>query len=323
MTKLRIRRLLVAGGAGFLGAAFVRDRLRADPEIEITVVDALRRPGAQQDLEELLRDQRLQLVQGDAGDRPTVEPLAAKADAIVNFATEEFVGEGRADGQAFVHTDIGGTVTLLDAARKYRLQRFLLVSSAEVYGPVKAGPHREEDPVAPTTLAAAARAAAELLAQNYQATTSLPVVITRAACAYGPRQPLDQPVGRMIASALLDRPLASEGGDASPAREYLHADDQASALARALWKGEAGRIYNIGNGQVVSASELAERILRLADKPLSLKRSIKDGRWSYAIDSRRMRPLGWEPRYGLDDGLRMTIDWYRRNPSWWELDQAA
>src|SRR5207237_1227231 len=204
----RIRHLLVAGGAGFLGAAFVRDRLRADPEILITVLDALRRPAAAGDLADLVEDRRFRLVRGDVCDRSLVEDLAGKADAIVNFASEEFVGGTSADAPAFARTDVQGTANLLEAARKFRHQRFLLASSMEVYGPVKGAPNREDDAIDPRTLAAAARAAAGMLARAYQVTHGLPVLITRGVPSYGPRQPLDQPVAGMIAAALQGLPVA-------------------------------------------------------------------------------------------------------------------
>src|SRR2546430_11314759 len=201
MGKLRIRHLLVAGGAGFLGSAFVRDRLRADPEILITVLDALRRPGAQADLEDVGDDRRFKLVRGDVRDRAVVERLAAAVDATINFASEEFTGSGAADGPGLARTDIEGTAVLLEAARKFRHQRFLLVSSGEVYGPLKAAANREEDRLAPTSLPASVRAA-EILASAYQASYGVPVLITRATTAYGPRQPVNQFVASLIASAL-------------------------------------------------------------------------------------------------------------------------
>ena len=323
MSKLRIRHLLVAGGAGFLGSAFVRDRLRADPEILITVLDAVRRPGADTDLADLADDKRLTLVTGDVRDRAVVEQLAGGADATVNFASEEFTEGAEPDGPALARTDVEGTAVLLEAARKYRQQRFVLVSTDEVYGPVKAAPNREEDRVAPRSLAAAARAAAESLAAAYHASHGVPVLITRGGAAYGPHQPVTQLVARMITSVLADRPVIIDG-DGSAARDYLHVDDQVAGIARVLWKGEPGSAYNIGSGVQVSASHLADAILHLCGKPSSLKRLTKDRpSWSYAIETRRMRPLGWEPLYKFAEGIRLTVDWYRKNETWWRLTETA
>jgi len=321
--KLRIRHLLVAGGAGFLGSAFVRDRLRADPEILITVLDALRRPGAEADLDDVRDDRRFKLVRGDVCDRAVVHPLAAKVDASINFASEEFTGSGAADGPALARTDIEGTVVLLEAARKFQHQRFLLVSSGEVYGPLKSAANREEDRLAPKSLPASARAAAETLAGAYQASYGVPVVITRAATAYGPRQPVNQLVASLIASALNGQAVVIEG-NGSATRDYLHVDDQVAAIARVLWKGEPGTAYNIGDGVQISGSELADTILDACGKPSSLKRLTRKGPgWSYGVDPRRMRPLGWDPLVRFPDGIRLTVDWYQKNQTWWRLRDVA
>jgi dTDP-glucose 4,6-dehydratase len=320
MSKVRIRHLLVAGGAGFLGSAFVRDRLRADPEIMITALDALRRPGSDADLADLADDKRFKLVRGDVRDRSVVEALASTADAIVNFASEEFTG---GDGPEFARTDVEGTVALLEAARKFQPQRFLLASTDEVYGPVRSAPNREEDRIAPASIAAGARAAAETLAAAYHATYGVPVLITRGAVAYGQRQPSGQPVADMITSALADRPVVIDG-DGSAMRDYLHVDDQVAAIARVIWKGEPGAAYNIGAGLQVSASHLADMILQRCGKPSSLKHLTRDRpNRSYAIDTKRMRPLGWEPQAKLADGIRQTVDWYQGNAAWWRLTDTA
>src|SRR5256884_6644504 len=224
MGKLRIRHLLVAGGAGFLGSAFVRDRLRADPEILITVLDDLRRAGAEADLQDVDDDRRFALVQGDVRDRTVVERLAASVDATINCASEEFTGSGVADGPALARTDIEGTAVLLEAARKFQHQRFLLVSSGEVYGPLKAAANREEDRLAPTSLPASVRAAAGNLAGACQASSGVPVLLTRAGAAYGPRQPVKQFVSSLITSALTGQTV-SIAGNGSSTRDDLPGDD--------------------------------------------------------------------------------------------------
>src|SRR3989454_5973414 len=244
MAHLRIRHLLVAGGAGFLGSAFVRDRLRADPEVLITVLDALRRPTAAGDLADLLEDRRFRLVHGDVCDRSLVEELAGRADATVNFASEEFVGGSHADAPAFARTDVEGTAYLLEAARKFRHQRFLLVSSIEVYGPLKGAPNREDDAIAPRTLPAAARAAAGMLAHAYHVMHALPVLITHGVATYGPNQPVDQPVARLITAALQGVPVEVEA-DGSAVREYLFVDDQAGGLTPVASKRSPGSPFKI------------------------------------------------------------------------------
>ena len=323
MGKLRIRHLLVVGGAGFLGSAFARDRLRADPEILITVLDALRRPGAEADLADLVDDRRFKLVQGDVRDRAVVDQLAGTVDATINFASEEFTGSGAADGPALVRSDIEGTAVLLEAARKFQQQRFLLVSTGEVYGPLRSAPNREDDRIAPRSLPASVRAAAETLAGAYHASYGVPVLITRTGTAYGPRQPVNQPVAGLITSALAGQTLYIEG-NGSAARDYLHVDDQVAGIARVLWKGEPGSVYNIGATVPITGGQLADTILEVCGKPSSLKRLTREGPgWSYSMDTKRMRPLGWDPQISFADGIRLTVDWYRKNESWWRLRDTA
>lgn len=322
MSTTRIRRLLVAGGAGFMGSAFVRDRLRADPEVEVTVIDRLQRPGADQDLADLGGDRRFRLVRGDIRDQATVDELAATAEAIVNFATEEFATDP-SDSPAYARTMVEGTAVLLEAARRRRHQRFVFVSAADVYAPMNGRTLREDDVMAPATIAATVRVGAEMLVRAYSAIHGLPTLITRGVVAYGPQQPVTQPVGRMITSALDGRPVVVDG-KGSIEREYLHIDEQVAAIARVLWKGDPGGIYNIGPGSAISSGNLADLILELCGRPGSLKQVTKDGpRGAWVLDARRMRPLGWEPRMPLREGLRQTIEWYRRHESWWKVPTAA
>jgi dTDP-glucose 4,6-dehydratase len=277
------------------------------------------RQGAREDLLELADDGRLEVIVGDVTDRSLTHDLVERADAVVNFASHEFTS---AEGPALGTADVTGTATLLEAAQKARLQRFLLVSSASVYGPPKAAASREEEPPAPPTMAAAARVGAELFARVYRA-AGVPILITRGVRAYGPQQPLEQPVARMIGCVLLGRPVSIDG-DGSAVNEYLYIDDYVSAMARVLWKGDIGATYNIGSGNPVTERELAETILRLCGAPAALKQFAKHRQsWSSLVDSRRMRRLGWEPQTGLTEGLRTTIDWYRKNQAWLRRAQAA
>lgn len=322
MSTVRIRRLLVAGGAGFLGSAFVRDRLRADPEVSVTVIDRLASPAAERDLADLADDRRFRLVRGEARDMALVDELSAASEATVNFASEEFTPDS-GDSAAFARTDIEGTAVLLEAARKYRHQRFLLVSTADVYAPMTARPLREDDTMAPGTLASTFRTSAEMLVRTYAVIHSVPILITRAVVAYGPQQPLVQPVARMITSALEGKAVIVDG-NGSVERDYLHVDEQVAGIARVLWKGEPGSIYNIGTGSAISSGNLADLILQLCGGPGSLKQISKDGpRGSWVVDARRMRPLGWEPRMPLREGLRQTVEWYRRHEEWWKAPTAS
>jgi dTDP-glucose 4,6-dehydratase len=322
---LKLRRLLVTGGAGFIGSAFVRERLKADPEIEITVLDKLTYAGSEENLAEFRDDQRLRFVKGDICDASTVDDLARDVEAIVNFAAESHVDRSLLDAGAFVQTDVYGTYVLLEAARKHRHQRFLQVSTDEVYGHVKDGRSRETDVLAPRSPYSATKAGGEMLVQAYYASFGLPALITRGSNTYGPYQFPEKIIPLFITNALQDLPLPVYG-NGSAVRDYLYVDDHVSAIARILWKGEPGGVYNIATGTEISGNEVAESVLKLCGKPGSLKRSVQDRPghdYRYALDTKKIRPLGWEPTVRFQEGLRLTVEWYRKNDAWWRSRKSA
>ena len=316
---LRLRRLLVTGGAGFIGSAFVRQRLRADPEITVTVLDKLTYAGSEENLDDARNDPRLRFVKGDICDTEIVDQLSRDADAIVNFAAESHVDRSLLSAGAFVQTDVYGTYVLLEAARRYQHQRFLQVSTDEVYGHVREGRSKESDPLAPRSPYSATKAGAEMLVQAYHASFGLPTLISRGTNTYGPYQFPEKIIPLFITNALQDLPLPIYG-KGSAVRDYIFVDDHVSALARILWKGEPGTSYNIAAGTEISGLEVADTILKLCSKNSSLKHFVKDRPghdYRYALDTHRLRPLGWEPLTRFSDGLRSTVDWYRRNETWW------
>jgi len=316
---LRLRRLLVTGGAGFIGSAFVRQRLRADPEIGITILDKLTYAGSEENLAEVKDDRRLRFVKGDICDPATVDELSRDADAIVNFAAESHVDRSLINAGAFVQTDVYGTYVLLEAARRHRHQRFLQISTDEVYGEVKDGKSREADALAPRSPYSATKAGAEMLAHAYHTSFGIPTVVTRGSNTYGPHQFPEKIVPLFITNALQDLPLPIYG-NGSAVRDYIYVDDHVSAIARILWKGEPGSTYNIATGTQITGVEVADTILRLCGKPASLKYFVKDRPghdYRYALDTHRLRPLGWEAGVQFAEGIRLTVDWYRRNEAWW------
>jgi len=324
VARLRLRHLLVTGGAGFIGSAFVRERLRADPEIRLSVLDKLTYAGSEENLGEARNDQRLRFVHGDICDRGLVDRLASEADAIVNFAAESHVDRSLLDPGAFVQTDVYGTYVLLEAARKHRHQRYLQVSTDEVYGHVKEGRSREEDRLVPRSPYSATKVGGDMLVGAYHASFGLPTLITRGANTYGPFQFPEKIIPLFITNALQNLALPIYG-DGSAVRDYIYVDDHVSAIARVLWKAEPGSIYNIGLGSEISGVQVADTVLRLCGKSASLKTFVKDRPghdYRYALDVRRLRPLGWEPTVKFEDGMRVTVDWYRNNEVWWRRRKA-
>jgi dTDP-glucose 4,6-dehydratase len=321
----RLRHLLVTGGAGFIGSAFIRQRLHGDPEIRITVLDKLTYAGSEENLGDVRDDPRLNFVHGDICDPDIVDSVAREADAIVNFAAESHVDRSLLRAGDFVQTDVAGTLVLLEAARKFGHRRFLQVSTDEVYGHVGEGFSKEEDRLLPRSPYAASKAGAEMLVASYHASFDVPVLISRGCNTYGSYQFPEKIIPLFITNALQDLPLPVYG-DGSAVRDYVFVDDHAAAIARILWKGEPGRAYNIGTGNLVSASQVADLVLQLCNKPKGLKHHVKDRPghdYRYAMECRRIRPLGWEPAVGFNDGMKRTVEWYRTNEAWWRKRKTA
>jgi dTDP-glucose 4,6-dehydratase len=283
------------------------------------VLDKLTYAGSEENLAEVGKDPRLRFVRGDICDGALVEKLAPDVDAIVNFAAETHVDRSLLDAGSFVQTDVYGTYVLLEVVRKLRLQRFLQVSTDEVYGHVKDGKSRETDPLLPRSPYSASKAAAEMLVHAYNKSYGLPTVVTRGANTYGPYQFPEKIVPLFITNAMQDLPLPVYGSGKA-VRDYIYVDDHAEAIARVLWKGDLGEVYNIGAGLEVSGVEVAETVLSLCGKPSSLRHFVKDRPghdYRYSLEASRMRKLGWQPLMNFREGLRETVEWYRRHEDWW------
>jgi len=315
-----MKHLLVTGGAGFIGSAFVRQRLRAEPDLRITVLDKLTYAGSRENLAEVESNPRLAFVQGDICDTKAVEPLAKEADAIVNFAAESHVDRSLLAAGEFVQTDVHGTLVLLEAARRHGHHRFLQVSTDEVYGHVGDGRSREGDALLPRSPYSATKAGAEMLVHAYHASFGLPTLITRGSNTYGPYQFPEKIIPLFITNALEDLPLPIYG-DGSAVRDYLYVDDHVSAIAAVLAKGEPGSAYNVGAGAEISGVAVADAVLEFCSKPASLKHFVEDRPghdYRYALDVTRIRPLGWQAAVPFREGMRRTVDWYRSNETWWK-----
>jgi len=305
------RRLLVTGGAGFIGSHFVRRVLSRHTDVRVTVLDKLTYPGNLANLAEVADDPRYQFVRGDISDPVVVDRVARGVDAVVNFAAESHVDRSIDAPDAFIETDIHGTFVLLEAVRRHGSARFLQISTDEVYGNVEAGTSREEDPLRPSSPYSASKAGGDLLVRAYQATYGMQAGITRASNTFGPHQYTEKVIPLFITNALDGLPLPVYG-DGHHSREWLFVTDHCDALELILERGEPGQTYNIGSGFELANLELAHRILSLTGRPRSLVEYVQDRPGHdrrYAVDWTRLRGLGWEPgaplrgRTGDDRGL--------------------
>ena len=324
-----MKKILVTGGAGFISSAFIRHLLRATP-YEVVSLDALTYAGNLENLADIRSHERLSFVQGDIRDEALVRSVVEQVDVIVNAAAESHVEKSIVEGASeFVATNVEGTRVLLDAIREAPVERFILISSSEVYGTAETTPMDEEHPLNPRSPYAATKAGADRLAFAYRATYDLPIVIARPFNNYGPRQHPEKVIPRFVIQALEDRPLTVHG-DGAASRDWLFVDDDAEAI-EALIEVEldrvAGEVINLATGVDVSVSRIADLVLELVGKPASLKEFVDErpGQVLRHIGStnKAERMLGWRARTSIEDGLARTVQWYRENEAWWRATQAA
>ena len=306
---------LVPGGAGFIGSHFVDLLLARYPDCRVITVDKLTYAGSLDNLGLALADPRHEFIHGDICDQATVRPLAARADYVINFAAETHVDRAILDGEVFTRTDTLGTAVLLEAFRQSARGRlFLQVSTDEVYGEILEGDADEAAPLAPRNPYAASKAGADLLALAYRTTHGLPVVISRGANTYGPRQHHEKMVPTFFTRALAGEELPVYG-DGAQVRDWFFVSDHCSALDLLLRSGIPGTVYNVGGGDTRTNLEMAGTILDLAERAGGRRGRIAhvadrpghDRR--YSLDTRRIRRLGWTPETPLEEGLALTCDW--------------
>src|SRR5437867_3151391 len=314
-------RVLVTGGAGFIGSHFVRLLLRRE-DTEVINFDALRYSGNLENLRNVERHPRYTFIHGDICDRALIDRVVRehRNDAIVNLAVETHVDRSNLEPDGFVKTDVVGTAVLLETARAMNIKRFVQVSTDEVYGDVPRGRSKESDPLGPRSPYSASKAAGDLLALSYFTTFRLPVVIVRGSNAFGPNQYPEKFIPLFVTNALEDQPLPLYG-DGLQQRDWLYVEDHCRAINLILREGTPGEIYNIGAGTERPNKEMAEEILKLLGKPLSLIRHVTDRPGHdrrYALNCDKIRQLGWAPQHPLDTALKTTVDWYRENTAWWK-----
>lgn len=313
-------KVLVTGGAGFIGSNFVRYAIATHPDWEVTTLDKLTYAGRLENLRELDGHPRHRFVKGDVADASVAGPLVRESEIVVHFAAETHVDRSIMDAGAFITTDVYGTFVLLQAARQApRLRCFVQISTDEVYGSVSDGYSRETDELKPRNPYAASKAGADRLAYSFWATYQVPVIITRASNNYGPHQFPEKIIPLFITNALDGLPVPLYG-DGLYVRDWLHVTDHCRALDLLIERGQPGEVYNIGGGNEVRNLDLTHRILALLDRPPSLIAHVPDRPGHdrrYALDTTKLRALGWRPSVPFDEGLRATVAWYRENEWWW------
>jgi dTDP-glucose 4,6-dehydratase len=331
--KPRFPRLLVTGGAGFIGSCFVRDVLARRDGTRITVLDKLTYAGNRANLAPVESDPeqaaRLRFVVGDIADPAAVGPLVAEADAVVNFAAESHVDRSILEPVDFLRTDVLGVHVLLEACREEQQRartgkrpaapRLLQVSTDEVYGSVETGESREDDRLEPRSPYSAAKAAGELLVRSYFVTYGMDVVVTRGSNTYGPYHHPEKLIPLFVTNAIDDQQLPLYG-DGLQRRDWLYVADHAGAIGHVLEHGRAGETYNVRGGNERSNREVVTALLDHLGKPWSLVRTVEDRPGHdrrYAMDGTKLAALGWKNKTAFEAGLAATVDWYSENEAWW------
>jgi dTDP-glucose 4,6-dehydratase len=315
----------VTGGAGFIGSSYVRHALSGDydglAEAEVVVLDALTYAGSRTNLEPVAGSPRLTFVHGDIGNAELVDGLVAAADQVVHFAAESHVDRSILGAADFVRTNVLGTQTLLDAAHRHGVERFIHVSTDEVYGSIESGSWPETHPLQPNSPYAASKAGSDLIALAYARTHGVPVSVTRCSNNYGPYQ-FPEKVIPLFVTNLLDGGTVPLYGDGRNVRDWLHVDDHCRGIELVRAGGRPAEVYNIGGGTELSNKELTGLLLEALDADWSSVRPIEDRKGHdlrYSVDIAKISgELGYAPQVPFADGLAATVAWYRDHRAWWE-----
>ncbi len=313
-------KILVTGGAGFIGSNFIRVVLGSGKSYSIVNFDKLTYAGNLANLESVAANPRYSFVKGDICDAAAVEAAMQGCDAVVHFAAESHVDRSIYEPAASIETNVKGTFILLQVARKQNISRFLHISTDEVYGDIEPGKFADESsPIQPSSPYSSSKASSDLLVKSYVRTYGFPALITRSSNNYGPYQFPEKFLPLMITNALDNKALPIYG-DGKQERDWLHVEDNCLGVLAVLERGRIGEVYNLGGSDIVENLTIARQLLRLVGKPETLLSYVKDRPGHdrrYALKCDKVeRELGWNPQITLEDGLRKTIDWYRTNAAW-------
>ena len=313
-------KILVTGGAGFIGSNFIRYMLSKYDKIQVVNLDLLTYAGRLENLHDIKDDSRYKFVQGDIRKAEAVEQILKEGvDMIVNFAAETHVDRSIVEAGSFFLTDAYGTYILLNVARKYDVAKFVQISTDEVYGSVEKGSFKETDILDPSSPYSASKAAADHVARAFYKTYGLRAIITRSSNNYGPYQHPEKLIPKLIIRALHDQGLPIYG-DGKQVRDWIYVVDNCDAIDLIIQKGEPGEIYNVASSNERTNIEIAKNILRILDKSEDLIRFVPDRLGHdrrYSLDTAKIRSLGWEPKHVFLEALKETVDWYVKNEWWW------
>jgi len=322
-------KILVTGGLGFIGSNFIRYILKkypvspaGGPNYKVINLDKMTYAGNPENLYDIEDDTRYKFVKGDVCDKELVNDLVSreKPDAVINFAAETHVDRSILEPDAFIKTDIFGTHTLLEAVKNYGIKKYVQISTDEVYGSIEKGLFTEQSDLKPNSPYSASKAGADLLVRAYFKTYNLPILITRSSNNYGPCQYPEKLIPLFITN-LIEGKKVPLYGDGLNIRDWLYVLDNCSGIDTVLHKGEIGEVYNIGGDNEKTNKEITDIILREFNKDETWIEYIKDRPGHdrrYALDSTKLKRLGWEPEYNFEQAIKETIDWYKNNQDWWK-----
>jgi len=316
------KKILITGGAGFIGSNFIHYLLKKYRNYQVINLDLLTYCGNLENLKDIEKNPRYKFIKGDICDEKLVTNIfkEEKPDFVVNFAAESHVDRSILGPIIFTKTNILGTHTLLEAARKYKVKKFLQISTDEVYGSIKRGKFRETDPSNPSSPYSASKAGADLLALSYFKTFNLPVLITRSSNNFGPFQFCEKIIPLFITNLLLNKKVPLYGNGKNK-REWLYVLDNCRAIDLVLFKGKIGEIYNIGAGEELNNLQLTSLILKMFKRGKSYIEFVADRPghdFRYAVETKKIKNLGWKPKYKFKEALFQTINWYINNFFWWK-----
>jgi dTDP-glucose 4,6-dehydratase len=312
-------RILITGGAGFIGSNFIRHMLSKYQNCKITNLDKLTYCGNLNSLKDISRDKNYKFIKADICNAKAVFLAMKGCDTVINFAAESHVDRSIKSSAEFIRTNIDGTRVLLDIAKKFKVKRFIQISTDEVYGDIKNGLSNETDNLLPNSPYAASKAAADILCRSYFRTYNMPVIITRSSNNFGPYQYPEKVIPLFLTNAIEGKQLPLYG-DGKNVRDWVYVMDNCSGINCALKKGKPGEIYNIGGGNKIKNIDIARQILKILGKDKKLLSFVKDRPGHdrrYALDSSKIKRLGWRPTYSFNEALRLTVDWYLTNKWWW------